>query len=71
MTPEQAAAFVIAQAACATAEVAAMQRTNDDHLRATPNAVFPPYSADDFRAVADRFGIGHNSVLQTFQDANR
>lgn len=74
MTPEQAAAFVIAQAACAVAEMEAMKRGNADaeFCRAETGAPrFPPYSADDFRAVIDKYCIGHNSVLQAFQDANR
>jgi len=68
MTPEQAAAYVIAQAACVTAEVAAMQRANDDHARRGLNQ---PFSDADFSALIDRYGIGHNAVLGLFQGANR
>lgn len=74
MTPEQAAAFVIAQAACATAEIEAMKRGNMDaeHARLKTGAPeFPPYGADDFRAVIEKYGIHYNAVLSTFQAANQ
>jgi hypothetical protein len=72
MTPEQAAAFVMAQAACVMAEIAAMQRTNEDHSRSfDANPRFPPYDANAFRALIDRYCIGHNAVLQLFQETNR
>lgn len=61
MTREQAAAFIIAQAACAMAEVAAMQARN----AANPHR--PTHPPEDFEAVPDRYGIGHNAVLTFFQ----
>lgn len=67
MTPEQAAAYVTAQAACAVAEIAAMQRANA-HL---PDGCFPQFGEDDFRAVINRYCISHNAVLQLFQDMSR
>jgi hypothetical protein len=67
MTPEQAAAFVQAQTACALAEIEAMksenrQRELNDYTHAHDDAAF--------RAVPDQFGIGHNSVLNIFYHAN-
>lgn len=67
MTPEQAAAFVIAQAACAMAEVAAMQAQD----RAWEKAGLNQYSEFDYRAVVNKFCIGHNAVMQLFQDTSR
>jgi len=81
MTPEQAAAFVVAQAACANAEIAAMQQSNDAFVASfeprgyngIPGlaANHAPYTANDFRAVIDKYCIGHNAVLQCFEDAAR
>jgi carbonic anhydrase/acetyltransferase-like protein (isoleucine patch superfamily) len=77
MTAEQAAAYVIAQAACANAEIAAMQRTNADveaiKVARDSNVAWDkvPYSANDFRAVIERHCIGHNAVMQLFQDVSR
>jgi len=68
MTPEQAAAYVNAQAACVVAEVAAMQRSNDDHARRGLNQ---PFDDADFSALIDRYCVGHNAVLALFQSANR
>lgn len=67
MTPEQAAAFVIAQAACAMAEIAGMQAQD----RAWEKAGVDTYSDVNYRAVINKYCIGHNAVLQCFQDANR
>jgi hypothetical protein len=67
MTPEQAAAFVIAQAACANAEIAAMQAR--DRLWAQNG--LGTYADHDYLAVIEKYCIGHNAVLQCFQDANR
>lgn len=69
MTPEQAAAYVIAQAACASAEIAAMQA--NDALAARNGCAYAPHSPEEYRAIADRYCISHNGVLQLFQDVNR
>lgn len=68
MNPEQAAAFVIAQAACASAEIAAMQAANNDAPR---RGLHPPYDEQHFRAIIDQYTIGHNAVLTLFQGATR
>jgi hypothetical protein len=67
MTPEQAAAFIQSQTACAMAEIEAMKSENrmrqiQDHS--------PAYDEGAFRAVPDAFGIGHNSVVEMFREAN-
>lgn len=68
MTPEQAAAFVNAQAACALMERAAMTwQNNSDNVARKPLT----YGAKDFMALQDKYCISHNAVLQCFQDANR
>lgn len=55
------AAFVIAQAACANAEIAAMQAENQH--RAAIGAS-PAYTEEHFRAVPDSYQIGWNSVIE-------
>lgn len=60
------AAFIIAQAACAAAEIAAMQVTNDERM-ASGDA--PAYGADDFRAVPDSYGISHNAAVSYLMGA--
>lgn len=68
MTPEQAAAFVNAQSACALMERAAMTwQNNADNAARKPMT----FSAADFMALQEKYCIGHNAVLQCFQDANR
>jgi hypothetical protein len=64
MTPEQAAAFINAQAACANAEIAAMQTHNKlyweyDHIA--------KHTAEDFECIIDKYGISHNAVLTLFE----
>ena len=66
MTSEQAAAYVQAQTACAMAEIAAMHAANytrdqQDHTHA--------YDEEAFRDITNRFGLHHNSVLTTFENA--
>lgn len=59
MTPEQQAAFVMAQAACAMAEIAGMQAENANYNH-------PKYLKKDFDAVIARNVIGHNDVISYF-----
>jgi hypothetical protein len=66
MSDEQKAAFIIAQAACANAEIAAMQARNFADL-CIPNNPNPPfYKHDDFMAVQEKYLIGHNAVISFF-----
>jgi hypothetical protein len=67
MTSAQAAAYIIAQAACATAEIAAMEAANANARR---HDVTPRYDEQHFLAVPEKYGIHHNAVLATFQGAN-
>lgn len=64
MTPEQKAAYVMAQAACAMAEVAAMDAENR-WLVITGRE--PAFRADAFAGVIKRNVISHNAVLALFQ----
>jgi hypothetical protein len=68
MTPEQAAAFVMAQAACAAAEIAGMQAENQIYVKRGQGVLF---GKNEFDAIADRYCIGHNAVLTLFQETNR
>lgn len=55
MFPEQRVAFIQSQIICAMAEMEAMKIENLGEVKR--------WSADDFRAVPDRFGLGHNAVI--------
>ncbi len=64
MTPEQKAAFVMAQAACAMAEIAGMQAQDRIHLAAGYNT-----NTDvDYQRVIEKYCIGHNAVISFFQE---
>lgn len=64
MTPEQQAAYIVAQAACANARVAAMVAENQ--MRAH-RGESPAYVEDHFDMVANDYGIHHNAVLTFFR----
>lgn len=65
MTPEQKAAYVTSQAACAIAEVAGMQAEN----QARAFGGYPPlYMRQDFTDVINRNLIDHNHVVAFFRD---
>lgn len=66
MTPEQAAAFVIAQAACAQVRCFAMQTQNFMDARTNKPLTWQPKDFDD---LLNRFYINHNAVLHIFQDS--
>ncbi len=68
MTPEQAAAFIMAQAACAMGEIAGMQAENQIYVA---HGEAPVFGKNAFDAVAERYTIGHNAVLTLFQGTNR
>lgn len=54
-------AFVHAQVACAMAEIAAMQAKN---AQCEYEGVSAEYDAADFRAIENRYMIGHNTVIE-------
>lgn len=64
MTPEQQAAYVMAQAACAMAEIAGMQAENQKRAHRGES---PAYGEDAFNSVIERNVIGHNAVLGLFR----
>ena len=65
MTPEQQAAYINAQTACATIEATGMQAENMQRaLRGESMA----YDEEAFMSVIDRYGIHHNSVMSMFRD---
>ena len=67
MSPEQAAAYVIAQATCANAEIAAMQANNIASERRGER--YAPHAPAEFLAVPDKYCISHNAVLALFSDS--
>lgn len=64
MSPEQQAAYVIAQAACVTAEIAAMQAANTADAAAGRS---PSFTSEDFLQLINSYGIHHNAVLTLFR----
>lgn len=65
MTPEQKAAFINAQSACALCERAAMTWQNNADVTAKKPLTF---SGEDFMGLIDKYQIGHNSVVLFFHD---
>ena len=68
MTPEQAAAYVYAQAVAALATIEGMKAAN----RERENQGYAlAYDEAAFDTVAEGFCISHNQILATFEEANR
>jgi len=70
MDQQARAAFVIAQAACANAEIAAMQAANEQALVSPIRSVKVelPFKYADFVAVIDKYQIGWNSVISYLRE---
>ena len=64
MTPEQQAAFIMAQAACAMAEIAGMQAENQQRAHLGQSMA---YVEKQFTDVIERNCIGHNAVISFFR----
>ena len=65
MTPEQAAAYVNSQVACATIEAAGMTALN---MQRESLGLSMAYEDDAFDALINKYGIHHNTVLSLFQN---
>jgi hypothetical protein len=65
MTPEQKAAFIMSQVACAMAEIAGMQAENQHRLSLGQSIA---YGEEAFAGIAGRYGLGHNDVITHFQN---
>ena len=63
MTEEQKAAYIIAQATCASAEIAGMQAANQHRLSLGHSIA---YDEDAFAAIANKYGIHHNAGISFF-----
>jgi hypothetical protein len=63
---EQAAAFIYSQTVCALAEIEAMKIANVE--RAMDN-YSPAYDEDAFRAIPEKYGIGHNATIRMLLEA--
>lgn len=71
MTPDQQAAYVIAQAACVTADIAAMQAENAATAAENQEVKWDqrkpiPWKGSDFRDLINAYGIHHNAVIGMF-----
>jgi hypothetical protein len=67
MTPEQAAAYVHAQSVAALAEIEAMKAANQHREM---QGYTQAYGEEAFLEVVDKYRIGHNAVVETFNEAN-
>lgn len=67
MNPEQKVAYVIAQAACMMVEAIAMQTENQARAR-DPCYGGPAFTAADFEALIEKYGVHHNGTISIFQD---
>ncbi len=64
MTPEQDAAYIISQSACAMIEAMGMQAQNQ---LATAEGASLPYGEHEFKALIEKHGIHHNAVMTAMQ----
>ena len=64
MTPEQSAAYVHAQVACAMAELFSMLAANAERRSHGYSAA---YAEEAFMALQVKYCIGHNSVMTLFR----
>ena len=62
MTPEQSAAYVLAQAIAASAEIESMKAAN--WMREMKGETIA-YGEKDFLDVIDKYGLHHNAVITT------
>ena len=65
MTPEQKAAYIQAQAACAMADVAGMQAEN---MQREHRGEAMAYVEEDFVEIPNKYGIHCNAVITFFHD---
>ena len=63
MTQEQKAAYIMAMAACAMAEIAGMQAENQQRAHRGEAVA---YAEDAFSDIANKHGIYHNAVFSFF-----
>jgi len=63
MTPEQQAAYVHAQVACAMADLFAMLAANTERQQ---QGYSPAYGPESFFELKDQYCISHNAVLNLF-----
>ena len=64
MTAEQKAAYIMAQAACVNAQIAAMQAENVFRMLAGSEQAHKP---EAFERLPAQFGITHNQVIEFFR----
>ena len=63
MTPEERAAFINSQVACALIELAGMQSENEVRKH---HGQSPAYPEEAFQALMKKYLIGHNEVITFF-----
>lgn len=66
MTKSQAAAYVFAQAVCALSDIEAMKAANAERAG---QGLAQAYGEEAFADIANRYGIHHNAVVTTLNEA--
>lgn len=61
MTPEQKAAYIMGQVACALAEIEGMRAEN---MQREHRGESMAYVMDDFVKAIDKYAIHHNAVIE-------
>ena len=64
MTPEQQAAYYIAQSVAAYVEIEAMKAMNASRA---DRGLAQAYPEEAFLAVIDKYGLGHNTIIGWFR----
>lgn len=67
MTPAQSAAYIQSQTACMLAELESMKAAN--RVRAM-QGYSDAYGEEEFLALPDRYGLGHNTVVEMIRSSN-
>lgn len=65
MTPEQKAAYIIAQSVCALAEIEGMKALNAEREH---HGYALGYDEDAFLKVIEKYGIHHNATIGLFHE---
>lgn len=66
MTPDQAAAYVMAQSVLLSARIAGMMAENMQRQHRNESMA---YTEEHFSAAAQEYAVGHNTVLALYEDS--
>lgn len=66
MTESQSAAYIMAQTACALAEIESMKAANRERERKGEVIAYPEES---FLEIPDKYGLHHNAIMPFYAQA--